>query len=150
MTPKNFMEKSRPDIAGLTILVLEDHEDSRELLVTLLEHRRAKTIPAATTDAAFDLLKSHLPHVIVSDIGLPGEDGVSFMDKIRRLPASEGGATPAIALSAFSGDEARQRALSSGFHVYLTKPVQIDALVEAVEVLAKLAPSSKAHEPREC
>jgi len=141
MVPKT-VKISDEDLAGLTILVVEDHTDSRELLVTALEQLRAKAIPAASADSAFELLQLHQPHVIVSDIGLPGEDGLSFIRRVRGLAVANGGATPAIALTAFCTQEDRRRALASGFHLHLTKPVDIDHLVEAVATVARPARSA--------
>ena len=125
-----------PDLAGLTILVVEDHQDSRELLTALLEHRRAHVVSAETASAAFELVQRHQPNVIVSDIGLPGEDGLSLIRRIRDLPALGGGAIPAIALTALSSDEDRRRALGGGFQAYFKKPIEIEPLLQAVAAMA--------------
>jgi CheY-like chemotaxis protein len=126
---------------GLTILVVEDHCDSRELLVTLLEGYGATVLAAETAGSGFDLLTRHQPDIIVSDIGLPDEDGNGLLRRVRRLHEAEGGAIPAIALTAYATAEDRRAALAAGFDDFLTKPVEVTRLIEAIDQLAR-GPSS--------
>jgi CheY-like chemotaxis protein len=126
---------------GVTILVVEDHFDSRELLVALLEGHGATVLAADTARRAFELLKAHHPDLVVSDVGLPDEDGHDLIRRIRRLGEAEGGATPAIALTAYATSDDRRAALAAGFDDYITKPLEINRLLDAVHELVR-GPSS--------
>jgi CheY-like chemotaxis protein len=129
---------SRVDLTGLTVLVVEDHPDSLEMLAAVLRFNGANVVPARTTRHAYEMLLQQLPHLVISDIGLPDEDGCSLMRRIRLLGTEQGGATPAIALSAYTQVEDRHNALAAGFHTYLTKPVDLDQLMTAI---LRLTPS---------
>jgi CheY-like chemotaxis protein len=125
----------------LTILVVEDHCDSRELLVTLLEGYGATVLAAETAGAGFELLTRHQPDIVVSDIGLPDEDGNALLRRVRKLDEAEGGAIPAIAVTAYATAEDRRTALSAGFDDYMTKPLDVMRLIDAVQQLVR-GPSS--------
>ncbi len=126
---------------GLTILVAEDHADSRELLVTLLEGHGATVLAADTANGAFELLAAHQPDIIVSDIGLPDADGHSLVRRIRSLSEAEGGTTPAIAVTAYATMDDRRAALAAGFDLHVSKPVDVARLIDAIHQLAR-GPSS--------
>ena len=128
-----------PDLDGLRILVVEDHADSREVLVAILESFGATLLSAGTSHRAFELLKHGQPDLVVSDIGLPDEDGNSLMRRIRRLSIAQGGTTPAVAVTACTATEDRSRALSAGFNAFLVKPVDIDQLVNTIAGLTARA-----------
>ncbi len=121
---------------GVTVLVVDDDQDARELVGLVLKECHAKAILASTAAEALDLLKRHRPHVILSDIGMPGEDGYEFMQQVRSLPVSEGGDTPAAALTAFARSEDRRRALLAGYQSHVAKPVEPAELVTVVASLA--------------
>jgi CheY-like chemotaxis protein len=87
------------------------------------------------------------PHVLVTDIGLPGQDGFSLLAAIRSLPRESGGEVPALALTAYARPEDRDRALRSGFQVHLPKPVSPEALLAAIAALVKPAVSSPSAGP---
>jgi CheY-like chemotaxis protein len=125
------------ELSGLTILLVEDHDDSREFLIALLEQLGAKALSAASAAEGFALLQLGRPHVIVSDLGLPDEDGFSLMRRIRKLAAADGGATPAIALTAFTTADDRAEALGAGYQIYLTKPVNLELFVESIVAMAR-------------
>jgi len=129
-------------LTGLTILVVEDHADSRELLVFLLECLGTTVWAADTASEGLELLRRHRPDVVISDIGLPDEDGISLMRRVRSLSASEGGTTPAIALTALTTHQDRARILNAGFNEHLAKPVDTERLVKAVSAMATLARSA--------
>jgi CheY-like chemotaxis protein len=78
-------------------------------------------------------LQRHRPDVLLMDIGMPGEDGYGVIERVRRLPASAGGATPAISLTAHARNEDRARALAAGFDGHLPKPIEVVALLEAIQ-----------------
>ncbi len=120
------------ELSGVTILVVEDHPDSLELLTEALQVMGAVVLPAATSRRAFELLLDRRPQLIISDIGLPDEDGCTLMRRIRQLGADEGGATPAIAVSAFTATEDRKRALSAGFQAFVAKPMDFVKLTHAI------------------
>jgi signal transduction histidine kinase/CheY-like chemotaxis protein len=126
----------RDTLAGARILVVEDEPDSRELLLSLLEAYGAKTFGAATAAEAIEKLALARPDVIVSDIGLPGEDGLSLMRRIRSLP---GPRVPAIALTAFSRPEDRERTAAAGFDVHVGKPIDPERLIEHLNGLRRRA-----------
>ncbi|ATB29555.1 hybrid sensor histidine kinase/response regulator [Melittangium boletus] len=122
-----------PELTGLRVLIVDDEQDTRELLRTLLEGCNVQVSTAATVDECLARLKEERPDVLVSDIGMPGEDGYSLIARLRALSPSEGGRTPTIALTAYARVEDRTRVLLAGFHSHVPKPV------EPVELLAVLA-----------
>ncbi|WP_206996788.1 ATP-binding response regulator [Trinickia mobilis] len=131
-----------PALAGLHVLIIEDEPDARELVERLLQERGATTTALDNAADALAAYEATLPDVVVSDIGMPGEDGYEFIRKLRalELAASERSGqsrtTPAAALSAFARSEDRRRALLAGFQTHIAKPV--DPL-ELVVVVASLA-----------
>jgi CheY-like chemotaxis protein len=86
--------------------------------------------------AALALMKGALPDVIISDIGMPGEDGIDFIRKVRQLPPEFGGKIPAVALTAYARAEDRLRVLRAGYQMYLAKPVELAELAAIVSTLA--------------
>ncbi|HVF42870.1 MAG TPA: ATP-binding protein [Pyrinomonadaceae bacterium] len=123
-------------LSGVRVLVVDDQPDARELLALVLERAGAAVRTAATADAAVNLLRAEPADVLVSDIGMPGEDGYKLVGRVRALPASEGGRVPAVALTAYATEEDRRRALDAGFEEHVSKPVEPSALVAAVAALA--------------
>jgi CheY-like chemotaxis protein len=92
---------------------------------------------AGSAEEGLALLKATRPHVLLSDIEMPGEDGYSLLRKVRLLSPEEGGMTPAAALTAYAGTEDRMRALASGFQIHVPKPVQPAELAVVVSSLAR-------------
>ncbi|MBD2508165.1 MULTISPECIES: response regulator [unclassified Nostoc] len=119
-------------LAGLDILVIEDDNDTRFFITTVLEMDGARVIPVISADAAHKVLSELQPDVLISDIGLPGEDGYTFIRKFRALKSNNCGRVPAIALTAYADAEARIRALEGGFDTHVSKPIDPDELVEIV------------------
>jgi PAS domain S-box-containing protein len=124
------------DLAGVKVLVVDDEPDARELVKRVLVQCKAEVTTAGGADEALSLLKSARPDVIVSDIGMPGKDGYTFLREVRALPAAEGGRTPAIALTAFARSEDRTRAMLAGYQVHVAKPIEPQELVATVASLA--------------
>lgn len=118
---------------GLRVLVVDDEADSREVIRALLEYCGLKVTVAASVSEALHCFKEERPEVLLSDIGMPGEDGFSLIAKIRTLPPDAGGDTPAVALTAYARTEDRTRCLLAGFNHHVPKPV------EPMELLAVLA-----------
>jgi signal transduction histidine kinase/CheY-like chemotaxis protein len=121
---------------GIRVLVVDDDEDARDLVAYALQTTGMELRVAASAPEALAELESYVPHVIVSDIGMPLEDGYSLIRRIRTLPSTDKSSIPAIALTAFGRNEDRTRALVAGFNLHLTKPVEPSALIRAVVELA--------------
>ncbi len=117
-------QTSRQILAGLKVLVVEDESDSRELIVTVLRDYGAQVCEAASVAEGFVLLQGWRPDILVSDIGMPHEDGYTLIREVRALPEDGGGKTPAIALTAYARMEDRFKALAAGFQNHLAKPVE--------------------------
>lgn len=125
-----------PPLDGVKVLFVDDDEDSRDLGAHILSQYRAQVIPAGSACEALEVLRRERPTVLVSDIGMPGEDGYELIAKVRELGDDGGGGTPAVALTAFAHPDDRRRALLAGFQVHLPKPVDPVELVAAVAALA--------------
>jgi PAS domain S-box-containing protein len=128
-------------LSGVSVLVIDDEPDARDLLLAVLERAGAAVSTAGSAREAWDTFVRLRPDVVVSDIGMPEEDGFSLIKRVRALSLADGGRTPVIALSAFATAEAESRALGAGFTRHLGKPVDIDALTSAVAAAARMAPS---------
>jgi len=122
-------------LAGATILFVDDQPDARELVDTLLSRHGARVVAVDTAAQALRAIKSVVPDVLISDIGLPDEDGYALMRRVRALDPSKGGAVPAIALTSYVSAEDARRAKDEGFQLHLAKPVEPDELVALVSSL---------------
>lgn len=125
-----------PQLERLQVLVVDDEKDTRDLLRTILEGCGSHVRTAGSAAEALDVLQHWKPHVLVSDIGMPGEDGCALIAKVRTLQPKDGGAVPAIALTAYVRKEDEARALDAGFQVHLPKPIEPAALIGIVADLA--------------
>ena len=129
-------------LAGRHVLLVEDQPDARDIIDASLQHYGVKVTTAATSGEALARLdeavhEQRLPDAIVSDIGLPGEDGYRLMEQLSARPKSLGGKIPVIAVTAYGRPQDKRRALAAGFRMHLTKPVTPTALVAAlVSVIA--------------
>jgi PAS domain S-box-containing protein len=123
-----------PELAGLRVLVVDDEPDTRELLAAVLAACGAQVIEAATAAEAFAQVER--ADLLVTDIGMPAEDGYSLLARIRALPPERGGAIPAAALTAYARAEDRVRALRAGFQMHVPKPVEPAELITVVANLA--------------
>ncbi len=124
------------NLDGVKVLVVDDELDARNLVKRLLEDRDATVWTAGSAKEAFDLLLAERPDVLVSDIGMPGEDGYALIRRVRALPRDQGGATPAMALTAYARSEDRQKVIIAGFQLHLAKPVEAGELLALVASLA--------------
>jgi signal transduction histidine kinase/ActR/RegA family two-component response regulator len=122
------------DLAGLRVLLVEDEPDTREVLVALFEVCGATAHAAASAADATEQFKRERPDLVVSDVGLEGEDGLTFVRALRRLP---GGDVPAVALTAFVRPEDRDAALAAGFDEHLAKPIEPARLLQIVTQLLR-------------
>jgi CheY-like chemotaxis protein len=130
-------------LQGVRVLVVEDEQDAREFVGALLESRGASVRLTASAAEAYVSLDESLPDVILSDIGMPGEDGYSFARRLRSFPRERGGVTPIVALTAYTSAQDRRRALDAGYDYHLPKPVDSEELIRVLDRLAR-EPSARA------
>jgi CheY-like chemotaxis protein len=125
------IEPSLP-LEGLSILAVDDEQDSLLLLQVILETEGAKVTTVMSTQAALKTLSSEHPDLLISDIAMPDEDGLALIRTVRALDQAEGGAIPAIALSALARELCGSECLAAGFQDYVAKPVEPQALIAAI------------------
>jgi CheY-like chemotaxis protein len=126
-------------LAGLTIVVVDDERDAREVLWHILAERGAEVIGCESASDALEAIQRVSPDVLLSDVGMPGEDGYELIRKVRMLGEPHG-RVPAIALTAFSRLDDRTQALLAGFQAHLAKPVDANELILNVAAIAGRAP----------
>ena len=126
-----------PSLAGLRILLVDDEPDAREILTAILGEAGAEVITAAGAQSGLELVTRWKPDVLISDIGMPGEDGYDLIRKVRALSPDQGGQVRAIALTAFARTQDRLKVLSAGYHTHVPKPVEPVELATVVASLAK-------------
>jgi PAS domain S-box-containing protein len=127
---------------GLKVLIVDDEADTREVLKVMLAESGLEVTTAASAEEALELLESWQPKLLVSDIGMPGEDGYSLIRQVRQLSPAEGGSIPAVALTAYSREEDRKQVLSAGFQMHVAKPVEPAELLKAIATLTEQAIAS--------
>jgi signal transduction histidine kinase len=121
-----------PSLSGVAVLVVDDEPSAREVIVAILSARGAEVRAAGSAPEALEAIASAIPDVIISDIGMPGQDGYSLMRAVRSLDPESGGQTPAIALTAYASARDSLAALAVGYHRHLCKPIVPAELVNAV------------------
>jgi CheY-like chemotaxis protein len=135
-------EAEPPDpnlLTGVDVLVVDDEPDARELLTAVLGRSGARVRTAGSSDEAIALLREQTFHVVLSDIGLPREDGYVLLRRLRELAPS----VPAAALTAFAGADDHRRALEAGFQAHLGKPIEPDVLRLLVASLVRRAEAAR-------
>ncbi len=134
---RNPAPLDRPrEIEGLRVLVVDDEPDARELIRTLLESCNIQVTTAGSAAEAMDVVKRSSLDVVLSDVAMPEEDGLSFIRRVRSLSREEGGRTPAVALTAYARLEDRTRALRAGFNAHVAKPVDPNELLAVLSSFA--------------
>jgi PAS domain S-box-containing protein len=123
--------------AGLAVLLVDDEPDAREALRLILQQNGMRVTTAASAREAFELVERLQPDILLSDIAMPGEDGLSLVRRLRLLPLDRGGQIPAIALSAYAGAEDSRKALLAGFQRHISKPVDPAFLLAAIGALTR-------------
>jgi CheY-like chemotaxis protein len=118
------------------VLVVDDEPDTRELIQEVLKECGSEVITSNSVADALVAIEQHRPDILLTDLGMPDEDGYSLISKVRALPAEQGGQIPAAALTAYVRAEDRLRVLRSGFQFHLPKPVDSAELVTVVASLA--------------
>ena len=128
------------NLDGVRVLVVEDEADARDVLTRSMQEFGARVTTASSADEALALLRvcapTDLPHIVISDIGMPNADGYAFLAMLRQMPREQGGRLPAIAVTAYAGPADRERALSAGFSMHIEKPVAPLALAAAIARVA--------------
>ena len=124
-------------LQGVKVLVVDDDPDARDLMVAIFQQVSAQPRAVCSSADALQEIPTFRPNVIVSDVGMPGEDGYDLVARVRTLAPEQGGRTPTIALTAFAAPNDASRAIRAGFDAYLAKPVDSEDLIQLV---AKLAP----------
>jgi CheY-like chemotaxis protein/anti-sigma regulatory factor (Ser/Thr protein kinase) len=127
-----------PSLAGVSVLIVDDDPDAREMLTLVLEDRGADVVSAPSAAEGLTALQTRVPDVLVSDIGMPGEDGHAFIRKVRRLGVNRGGQVPAVALTAYVTPADAANALDAGFNRHISKPIVADDVVRVVASLAAI------------
>jgi signal transduction histidine kinase len=124
-------------LRGLRVLIVDDEEDARDLVATILEDCGCHVERAGSVKDALRQLSTEVPDVLLSDIGMPEQDGYELIRQVRSLPRERGGDIPAAALTAWARPEDRQRMLNAGYSLHLPKPVEPAELVAVVGTLSR-------------
>jgi len=117
---------------GVHVMLVEDDDDSRKLLGTMLKRHGARVTSTKSAAEALEAFKNEVPDVLISDIGMPDQDGYELIRKLRALPVENGGNIPAIALTGYASRKDRERALSSGYHQHMAKPIEQADMIAAI------------------
>ncbi len=124
-------------LQGLRVLVVDDEDDARALVATILEECGCSVTTSRSAEEALQRLSEAVPDVLVSDIAMPAEDGYELIRKVRALPREHGGDIPAAALTAYARPEDRRRMLNAGYSIHLPKPVEPAELVAVIATLTR-------------
>jgi signal transduction histidine kinase len=127
---------------GVSVMVVDDDQDSRSFMCQLLQSHGASVVAVESTSEALGRLTQLRPCVLISDIGMPGEDGYALIRRVRELSDGDGGGVPAIALTAYARPEDQRAALVAGYQRHLSKPVAVSHLVATIAELAAGPPAA--------
>jgi len=127
-----------PELDGLRVLVVDDQPDTRDLLSSVIGNCNAVVFAACSSEEGLALVQKEKPDVIISDVGMPGEDGYAFIRRVRELAPEAGGRTPAAALTAYARAEDRRLAMRAGFEMHVPKPVEPSELLSIIATLARI------------
>ena len=134
---RRHSRSDRVRLDGLHILLVEDDDDSRKLLGTMLKRYGAKVTSTKSAAEAIDVFSQELPDVLISDIGMPEQDGYELIRKVRNLPVDRGRTIPAIALTGYASRKDRERALTSGYDRHMAKPIEQAEIIAAIASLVR-------------
>jgi CheY-like chemotaxis protein len=135
------MTTDMAELDGLQALVVDDEADMRELIVAILSQAGAEVTVATSATTALSALEKLQPDILICDIGMPEVDGYVLLRQIRQRPVSQGGAIPAIALTAYASEAHQKEAIASGFQLHLAKPIDPAELVAAITSLVQTTPA---------
>jgi len=124
-----------PNLSELKVLAIDDAPDARQLVRAVLEEFGANVLTASSVKEGLEMLAAWKPDVIVCDIGMPEEDGYTFISEVRKLSADQGGTIPAIALTGYVRVEDRMRALAAGYQMFVPKPVEATELASLIQAV---------------
>ena len=130
--PQRADDEERIRLEGIKVLVVEDDDDSRALIGVMLKKHGGSVQFASATVEALERLENEAFDVVISDIGMPDQDGYELIRKVRALPPDKGGRAPAIALTGYATARDRERAVAEGYQMHLAKPVESADLVQAI------------------
>jgi signal transduction histidine kinase/DNA-binding response OmpR family regulator len=130
-------------LAGVKVLVVDDEADSRDLLMTILTRCGSDVRCSDSAADAMQAFQDWKPDLLVSDIGMPNEDGYSLIKRVRRLKSKHARQTPAVALTAYATDEDRLQALSAGFQIHVAKPIEPESFVNSLAAVLDSTNTSK-------
>ena len=133
----NYNPARLQSLSGLNVLLVDDDSDTLKLMETALTRREANVTAVSSANDAIRAITRKRPDVLVSDIAMPDEDGYGLIEKIRSLERGGQDSIPAVAITAYAKEEDRERALSSGFQIYLAKPVELTELISVVARAAR-------------
>jgi CheY-like chemotaxis protein len=136
--PAPVATRSDTSLDGLSVLLVDDDEECREVVAAQLQNSRAHVLTASSAAEAMDLLQRTQVDVLLADIGMPEEDGYQLIRRVRAFASGRTASIPAAAITAFARDEDRRAALAAGFQLHLPKPVDADSLVSAVASLGRM------------
>jgi PAS domain S-box-containing protein len=139
-TPGDADDRSYPSLDGLRVLLVDDDPDSNEVVRTLLVSCGAEVEVAGSAAQALETLSEFRPHVLVSDIGMPGDDGYALIRKVRARDGDRDSRLPAVALTAYTSVKDRVRLFSAGFQAHIVKPLDPAELIAVVATLTRDAP----------
>jgi signal transduction histidine kinase/ActR/RegA family two-component response regulator len=141
---KSWLEPSQlPSLDGIHVLLVDDDADTLEMLTFVLQQRGARVTAAVSSDQALEALKQSEPDILLSDIGMAGEDGYALIRKVRAWASERKRQLPAVALTAYAKSEDRLRVIEAGFQMYLPKPVEPAELVATIANLVGRAQKSE-------
>jgi CheY-like chemotaxis protein len=126
-------------LEGVRVLVVDDVHYVRDVVAEILADDGATVTAVGTAEEALAALQGERPDVLLSDLAMPGRGGYWLIGQVRALPPERGGATPAAALTAYTGPEHRASVLRAGFQLHVAKPIALEALISAVAALAARA-----------
>ncbi len=139
-TESSLADDGGEKFAGVRILLVEDNDDSREMLKVLFAQCNYETTAVATAAEALAAIEKNNPDILISDIGMPDENGYDLIRRVRDLAPEKGGNIPAIALTGYASVEDCARAVQAGFQEHFSKPIEIDGLIALIEKLLNRVP----------
>ena len=136
------MSGELPSLAGIRVLLVDDEADALEAVAPMLSRTGAEVLTATSADEALSIFMCRKPTILVSDLGMPGTDGYTLLERIRALKQEGGARVPAVALTAFARGEDRKKALAAGFEVHLAKPVDFLELATTIKIVVEKSTNS--------
>ena len=140
--PKGWNFDPSEALRGVRVLIVDDHLESRRYFRAALKQRGASVRSLPSPEKVVDVIENWRPHVLLGNLQMPGENGISLIRRVREMPEDRGGTIPAAMLTGMNTPEVRKKALAAGYHTFLAKPVEPLDLVLVVAKLAVLGVSA--------